>query len=63
VIPTTSNYIEKIDDTTFKQLCKTCGGKTFYIHQFADYDTRQIYKTEIVNCENCEGGFVYGKKS
>jgi len=62
ITPDISNYIEKIDDTTVKQVCKTCGGKGYYIHQWADYETKKVYKSEWVNCDQCEGGFIYGKK-
>jgi len=52
------NFSEKIDETTVKILCVTCGGKGYYL--LMNYWTD---KGEIVNCEECEKGFRYGKKS
>lgn len=60
--PDTSNIIERIDDKTFRQLCAQCGGKGFYIHILADSVTKKPYKTEIVSCEVCEGGFKFGSR-
>lgn len=53
-----SNYIEKIDDVTFRQICSKCGGKGFYRH--CDL-TNGTITTEMVNCD-CEQGFRYGKQ-
>jgi len=59
--PTISNLIERIDDKTFKQLCKQCGGKGYYLHQNFNLSTNKIDKSEIVSC-NCEEGFIYGNR-
>jgi len=56
------NLIEKIDSQTFKQLCRQCGGKGYYIHQNFDLTSKIITKSEIVNCDKCESGFIYGQK-
>lgn len=45
----------------YKQLCKKCGGKTFY-QSIVMVGPKEI-KNEIVSCENCEGGFIYGPKT
>jgi len=60
VIPTTSNLIEKIDDRTWKQLCSQCGGKGFYLHQNYNLTLNKIDKSELVSCNLCESGFIYG---
>lgn len=57
------NLVEKIDGKTEKQLCRQCGGKGFYIHNWADFDTKKIYKSEKVSCLVCEGGFIYGDRT
>ena len=44
----------------FKQVCLKCGGKTFY-QSIVVVGTHEI-KNEIVSCEVCEGGFIYGPK-
>jgi len=53
------NCIEKIDSKTYKQICRKCGGKGFYIHQNYNFTTKKIDVSEKVSC-NCEWGFVYG---
>jgi len=58
LILTGHEFTEKIDDKTNKILCVTCGGKGFYL--LMNYWTD---KGEIVNCDLCELGFRYGKKS
>jgi len=44
----------------FKQLCTKCGGKSFYESIIVIGDKQ--FEKEIVNCEVCEGGFIYGPK-
>jgi len=56
------NKIEKIDSVTFKQLCRQCGGKGFYLHQNYNMTTNKIDKQELLSCEVCEEGFIYGEK-
>jgi len=57
LILTGHKFAEKIDDKTQKILCVTCGGKGYYA--LLDYWTK---KGEIVNCDQCENGFRYGKR-
>jgi len=42
----------------YKQLCKKCGGKGYY-QSIVMVSSVEI-KNEIVSCEICEGGFIYG---
>jgi len=60
--PTIFNKIERIDDKTFKQICRQCGGKGYYLLQNFNLMTNTIDKKEFVNCEICEGGFIYGDR-
>jgi len=55
-----SNLIQQISSNCFKQLCTKCGGKTFY--QSIVMVGPNEMKNEIVSCEKCEGGFIYGPK-
>jgi len=57
-----SNFIERIDDQTYKSVCRQCGGKGYYLHQNYDLTRGVIDKQEIVNCDQCESGFIYGEK-
>jgi len=57
LILTGHEFSEKIDDSTQKILCQTCGGKGFYL--LIEYGQHQ---GEIVNCDLCESGFRYGKR-
>jgi len=61
------NFLNKIQTHSFengkeifKQLCTKCGGKTFYESIIVIGDKQ--FEKEIVNCEVCEGGFIYGPK-
>lgn len=58
------NLIQQIsfdeEKSIFKQLCKKCGGKTFY-QSIIMVGPNEI-KNELVSCEVCEGGFIYGVK-
>jgi len=46
----------------FKQLCKQCGGKGFYLHYNMNPDTMKIDKKELLSCDKCEDGFIYGPR-
>jgi len=61
------NFLNKIQTHSFengkeifKQLCKRCGGKGFY-QDIIVFDGEKI-KDEIVSCNACEGGFIYGPR-
>jgi len=58
------NLIQQISSNNgnpiFKQLCTKCGGKSYY--QSIVMVGENEMKNEIVSCEVCEGGFVYGTK-
>jgi len=53
-ILTAHEFTEKVDNTTNKILCVSCGGKGFYLLCNA-FD----HKGELVSCEMCEKGFRY----
>jgi len=57
LILTGHKFYEQIDDKTVKTLCVTCGGKGFYLLCNA-FEHKGI----IVNCDQCESGFRYGKR-
>jgi len=57
-----SNAYERIDESTIKAICRQCGGKGFYLHQNYNVTSATIDESEIVNCDQCESGFIYGKK-
>jgi len=61
------NFLNKVQNHSiengkeiFKQLCKKCGGKGYYQSIIMVSDKEM--KNEIVSCEVCEGGFIYGPK-
>jgi len=63
------NFLNKIQTHSiengkeiFKQLCLQCGGKGFYVHYNMNPDTMLIDKKELLSCQECESGFIYGPK-
>jgi len=53
-ILTAHKFGEKIDNSTNKILCVTCGGKGYYL--LIEYGS---HNGELVYCEACEKGFRY----
>ncbi len=58
---TTHNLYERIDASTIKQLCVSCGGKGFYLLIEGTPDGSGHQSGQIVFCEECEDGFKYSK--